>query len=583
VIDVNDINDLLKLAARRLNGSAFISALHIVGVVAAAAALALMIADRLPAAAFVPWMWVAPALAIMAIAVALSLWTRRRSNALHVAVEVDERLQLREKLSTALLCQGRDDVFARAAVEDAVAVARDPRSRELIRRRFAILPPKGWWLSPSILLAVVLVSFLTQFNVFARDAEPQSDVNGVRNQVKESLDAVVKVITEKPELTRELEALVGELSKEGTDPNALKSPDDIKRDAIKKFTGIENKLDEIINGEKGKTAEALKNDLNQLKSPESGPAKDLADAMAKGDFSAAQKAIQEMQQRLQDGQLTEEQKKELAEQLENIAKQLEQLAQQQQKLEQALQQAGLDPKLAQNPQALQQALQQNQNLNQQQKQMIQQMAQAQQQAAQMCQGMSKACGQMAQACQGGQPGQLGQAGQAMMDQLSQAEALQELLKQAQAAANACKGQCQGLGQNLALGQFEGNGGGMGNRGQGAGGKAPMAPTPVKTKIEQAKTKTTEGDIIAKMLFEGPQIRGESKAKLLEVVAEASKGFDEGMEEDQLPRQYHEVHQHYFGELEKLTQLVEAEAGETEPVAADAGSAGEGSGDKKPGE
>jgi hypothetical protein len=153
----------------------------------------------------------------------------------------------------------------------------------------------------------------------------------------------------------------------------------------------------------------------------------------------------------------------------------------------------------------------------------------------------------------------------MMDQLNDAEQLQQLLQQAQAAANACKGQCQGLGQNMGMGQCAGekDGPGMGPRGRGSGGKAPIAPTPSATKVEKANIKTVQGDVIAKQLFEGPQIRGETKAKLVDVVAQSAKGFDEGLDEDQLPRQYHEAHQHYFGELEKMTKAVEAD-GESKP-------------------
>ena len=99
---------------------------------------------------------------------------------------------------------------------------------------------------------------------------------------------------------------------------------------------------------------------------------------------------------------------------------------------------------------------------------------------------------------------------------------------------------------------------MGGPGIGAGGKAPIAPTPTATKIEQAKINTVGGDIIARQLFEGEQIRGDSKVKLTKVVEEARKGFDEGLTEDQVHVKYREAFQHYFGELEKLTQAIQAE-------------------------
>ena len=47
-------------------------------------------------------------------------------------------------------------------------------------------------------------------------------------------------------------------------------------------------------------------------------------------------------------------------------------------------------------------------------------------------------------------------------------------------------------------------------------------------------KTVEGDVIAKQLFEGQVFRGESKAKLVQIVEAARKGFDEAQTEDQLP-------------------------------------------------
>ena len=38
-----------------------------------------------------------------------------------------------------------------------------------------------------------------------------------------------------------------------------------------------------------------------------------------------------------------------------------------------------------------------------------------------------------------------------------------------------------------------------------------------------------------------------------MVAEAAKGFDEGQAEEAIHKRYEKAHQHYFGELQKLTQ------------------------------
>lgn len=559
---MNEIRALLKIVARKLELTSFIGNLHLTGIVAAAIALLLMLIERtMSSEAFVPWLWVGPALALLAGGVALVMWSRQRPSEQHVAVLADERLELREKLSTALHCQSRDDAFAQAAMQDAVLAARDARTHELARRRFAVTPPQAWWVSPLIALAAVMLSLVQPSNLFARDPNNQANVINAKLESEKTIEAVIKSIQEKPELSKEL--AMGEISPDGTDPNALRKPEEIKQNALKKLTDLNKKLDDIINGEKGKTAEALEKALNQLKTPDDGPAMELAEAMAKGDFAAAQEALKEMMEKLNKGDMSEEEKQKLAEQLKNIADQLEKLAQQQQQLEDALKQAGLDPNLAKNPQALQQALQNNPNLNQQQKQQLQQMAQAQQAAASMCQGLGQACQQMAQACKAGQGGQaqMGQIAGQMSGQLGDMEQLQQLLMQAQAAMSQCQGQCQGLGQGLnmndAMKQWSVKNNNQGGYGQAAGGQSQYAKTPTGTKVEQGHVQTVDGEIIAKQLFDGQQVRGESKAKLASVIEAAAKGVDEAQTEEQLPRIYREAQQHYFGELEKLTKAVEA--------------------------
>ncbi|MHC4948818.1 MAG: hypothetical protein ACYTG1_11235 [Planctomycetota bacterium] len=566
---MNEIRHVLRMAARRIELGRYLGCLHVAAVVLATAGLGLIVADRLPAAAFVPWTWVVPVLAVLAVAAAGLVWWRRRRDEIEVAMSVDERLDLREKFSTALHCAGRDDAFAQAALADAVTAARDRRVHERVRRLFRVAPPRGWWASPLIVLAAFMLSLLGQLDAFSdEEPAPAAAVVKAKLAAEDAVEAVIREIEDKPALSKELEDLLGDLTEHGTDFDGAR-PEQIKRDAIKKVTDITRKLDELLSGEKGKTADAIERSLQQLRPPEDGAAKDLGDSLARGDFKAAKKALEEMMDKLQKGELNEEQQKKLAEQLQQMADQLEQLARQQQQLEKALEQAGLDPRLAQNPQALQQALEDNPNLNQQQIQQIKQMAQAQQAAAQACQGLGQAAAGMAQGMMNGELGQMGEGAQAMAGQLDALEQMQMLLMEAEAAAGACQGQCQGLGQGLAMKP----GGAFGQRGQGAGGKAPIAPTPTRTKLVKEKTKLDPtGEIIARQLFEGPQVRGESKAALREVAAAVREGYDEALNEEQLPRRYHDPQLHYFGELQKLTEAIEAETGGEDDAGDDAGDA-----------
>jgi hypothetical protein len=568
---MNEIRTLLRFAQRRLEASRFLSVLHVIAIVVAAVAAALAVADRVHVS-FVTWFWVGPTLAAGMLLAALVVWLQRRPTELHVAVTVDDRLDLRERLSTALHCQRRDDAFARAAMEDAVKTASDPRTREFAKRRFKVAAPGRWWISPMIAIVAAGILFLPEARLFAtEDPIDTSELDTVRAEAVQSVEAVVRAIEDKPELAAELADLLGELSEQGIDPEAMKSAEEVKRQAIKKVTELGKKLDDLLTGEKGQTAKTLENMMSQLKRTEEGPAKDLADAMANGDFSQAKSALEDLVEQAEAGELDAEQLKQAAEQLASLAAQLEQLAQQKQDLQEALQQAGIDPQLANNPQALQQQLQQNQNLNEQQKQQLQQMAKAQQQAQQMCQGLGQACQQLAQAMQNGQMGQMGQAGQQMGNQLNQMEQLQQLMQQAQAAMNQCAGQCQGLGQgmnmNQALQQWK-QGQGMGQWGQGSGGRAPLAPTPTGFKMQKANIKTVEGEIIARTLFEGEVTVGRSTKSRSEVIAEVVEGFAEAQPDETIPRIYKEAQQHYFGELERQAEVVERADESTEAAAED---------------
>src|SRR5688572_21513816 len=98
---MNDIRNILRVAAGRLHFNAYLGWLHVVAAVIAGAALVAVLASKTSVALSVPWMWVAPGLFAAALVIALVLWSRRRVSDLQVAMAVDERLDLREKLSTA--------------------------------------------------------------------------------------------------------------------------------------------------------------------------------------------------------------------------------------------------------------------------------------------------------------------------------------------------------------------------------------------------------------------------------------------------------------------------------------------------
>jgi len=561
---MNDIRTVLKVAASRLYATAYIAQLHRIAIVVLGMALLAILVDKSTPAVTVPWLWTGPALTVVGLAAAFGLWWRRRQDEIQIALAVDDRLELREKLSTALHVRHRDDAFARAAIEDAVTTARDARTREAVRRQFRVEPPNRWWASPLLLaLAVAAGLLIPQGDLFAREL-PENTVVAAPEVVRQSFEATIEKIKESEELADELDDVLKELDPSKLDPESLKTPEGAKREAIKKLSDLNERIEEMMD-EKGKTAEALKKSLEQLKSPsKDGPAKELSKALAEGNFDDAKKALQELQEQAEAGELSDAQKKALSDQLEDLSQQLAQMSKDKKALEDALQQAGLDKKLANNPQALQQALQQNQNLTQQQKQQLQQMAQAQANANQMCQGMAGAMQQMAQGM-GGQPGQMNQGAGKMGQMLSDAENLAQMLKQARAMSNTLKGQCQGLGQGL--GQNQGlamrGRGAFGGPGQGQGGEAPRAKTPTGGQLTKVDSQDGSADIIANTLFEGPLIKGESNARFKEVARSAADSLAQTVNDDQIPRKYHDAMKHYTGELQTKSRDTGGESGSGE--------------------
>jgi hypothetical protein len=568
---MNDIRSILKAAAGRLHFVSYLHWLHAVAVIVATAALLFVLAAKTSPVVSVPWLWVGPGLCVLALLVAFVLWTRRRQSELQVALAVDERLDLREKFSTALHVGGRDDAFARAAMDDAVAVARDARTRERVNRLFPIDPPRRWWMTPSLLAVAVLAAlFLPQGNWFAEEAAEPAGATRPPEEVSMALESTVQKLKANEELADELKDLFEELDPNAFDPDALRTPEEAKREAIKKLSELNDRLNEITEGEKGKTVEALQQAMKQLDSPsESGLTKELTEAMSSGNFEAAKQKLDQMLAQANSGEMSAEQQQQMAQDLQALGEQLNQLAQEQQALQDALSKAGLDSSLAGNPQQLQQALQNNQNLTQQQKQQLQQMAQSQQQAMQMCQNMGQALMQMGQ-CMGSGQGQsqaMGQAGNQLGQCLSQGEALAQMLMQARAMSSDLAGQCQGLGRGLA--QRPGSGGrngAFGGPGQGAGGEAPKSKTVTSTKETKADNQNPDANIIARTLFEGPLIKGESQATFRDVARSAAESFADEVNDDQIPQKYHDAVKRYFGEMKEAAGLEdeseESDAGET---------------------
>lgn len=612
---MDDIRQLLDAARRRLLQSRFLRGLHY-GVVGAAllVLLAVLLTKTSPTiAANLPTLWVVVGAGCVAILAGVIFARSTSLSPMTLAVLVDERLALKERVSTALAVKDRSDPFARAAVADGVSIARDKRTRESLGRAFPVRLPDSSWIGPVVALAAFGAWWLPQGDFF-KSSEEVLQAAQIRNEAKLAEEAVKSILEKNPELEK-MASKLGEVVGDNVPPNELpKTPEEVRKEAIKNLTNTQKKLDELLKSQEANELDAIKNQLAGLDQPPGNETGELSDALKKGDFKAAQEALD----KLKDQAAKDPAKKaEIEKQLGDLSKQIDKLAQNKEAVESALKKANLDPKLAGNKEALERALENAKGMSEQQKQDVRKAMESQQSAQKKLSEVAKACngacnnpgskqGGQKSGSQGGQKseqqsGQQGSQGQkageqnsgksgdgkqsgdqngqqgspgSMSEMLSDLETLDQMMKDAQAAMNEADKQCQGLGQCMGgmPGQCSGdqpgenNGSRRGGHGRANGGSAGFQKSPTGTKIQKEKVELTAGDIISRQAVEGESERGEASEQLNRVITDVANSMEQGVIEEEVPQHLRQLHKTYFGELKSRLEAARgakpASGGET---------------------
>lgn len=563
---MDQLRVIVRRASFRLAVGRFVHALLVTSAIAVGLAAAVLIAERMFAFE-TPWPLVAGIAAALAIAGAAVWAWAERPREVDVARLVDERAGLRESISTALYVGGANDPWSVATVDHARRAAAGVK----VERLFPARTPSIWW-APFAAAAALLVMWL---------AIPQGDVLGwlakrtdEEQKQNELTQAKVDVRAAEEELKQVLskmndpkleEALNAEQPEGAAAP---KTAEEVRREAIRKLTSVQDRLSQIRQSPEGQKLDATQELMKQLKQPGPGPMNEAVAALQRADFKAAAERLNELSDKLASGEMTAEEKEKLREQLEKLAEQLKELAKRREALAEALKGAGLGPSLANDPEALKKALDQMQNLTDAQKQQLQQMAEAMRQACEQCNGLGQAMKAAAEAMAGGENGAaaMGELG----EMLSEAEMLAEEMAEAEAAAaavtamlNSLGGECEGGGEyefNM-WDLYSGKGRGTG----GQGGQRDSAEADSRLKAEKAPSKTQQGPIIGTRLVQGVQVRGESRAEFEQVVAEASASAAEAIENQTIPREDQDAVKRYFGRLKKKVEAEMAPQPPAEPA------------------
>jgi hypothetical protein len=517
-------------------------------------------------------------LILAGIIAGIVVWRFTRPTWMTLALLLDKRAELRERISSIPALQAnQDDPFARAALEESRLAVKNVKPA----RYFPIRAPRRSFFTLGVWgLTVAGWLVLPQGDLLgrrlAKEQQEQKKVQIEQARI-ETKTAVKKVRQLSDKMNKDL---LGDLQDPLAEAEATKNPQQARQQAVRQVADLRKRVEQVRAEPEFGGLEQMERKLRQLRSPDNGPAREMAQQMAKGDFGKAAESLRQLQNKLLAGEMNDQQRKELAEQLESLSQQLQKLAQQQWKMENELKQNGLDPSLAKDLKKLEQALKKS-KLSEAQKKKLMQSAKANLAACKKCQGLSNAMQSASENLSSGM--NASSASQAMSEigeKLDELEALKEQMELADATLKdleksmgelaegmgecpGCKGQgcsmCNGKGP-WREGESLSRSMGMGGPGAGQGHVAESKKTDTKEEKTRAKSKTGQGPVIASWYIQDSQVKGESVREFSATARSAAQQADESMEEQHVPREYQNVVKRYFSQLSQTPESAQKQKG-----------------------
>lgn len=251
--------------------------------------------------------------------------------------------------------------------------------------------------------------------------------------------------------------------------------------------------------------------------------KKLKDGFNKGDMQQAADALKDLAKKLQDPDLSPEEKKALARELAKMADQM---------------------KGESNSQELSKLLKQIESSDGNLQELLQQCEKASQELQEMA-DFCKQCDESGKMQEG-----LADAKKEMLgDSFSgfDAKEVEQYMEQQAQAQMSQSG--QGLGMGIP-GECEGNGGAMGQRGHGRGGEALENMTDTAFKDENEKSKMNRGKILQEVFVTGTPEKGDAPVEYTEIVKAARQQAASSLARDRIPQEYEDMVKGYFDSLDK---------------------------------
>jgi hypothetical protein len=479
---------------------------------------------------------------------AAAIWTYlRRSSTLEAAIELDRRFRLKERVSSMLALDDgeRETEAGQALVRDAV---RRVEALE-VKEQFGVAIGRRAW-APLVPAALaVAIALLVSDKALESSAEANTtSPTEVKKQVKASTDSLRKKLAERrkeasdkgltdaEDLFKRLEEGTKKLSEkqEGDRQKALVQLNDLAKDLEKRK--------QALGGE-----DRIKQQLNQMKDVNKGPADKVTKALGEGDFQKALDELKKLQQQVAADKLEPEEKQQLKEQLDEMKEKLQRAVdaheQAMKDLKQQLdkaKQAGDTPQADKLQQQLDKLAQKAPGM-----QKLQQMADKLGQAAdKMQQGDAKEASEALD--------QIADDLAAMKKELDEAEMLDQALDEIAEAKDAmgckkCAGagceHCQG-GMGRGQGQLDGPPGeGLGEgKGQGA---RPEKRTDTGAYDSRVRQNVGKGSAVITDMVDGPNIKGKVLEDIKTEIENAKHRETDPLTGQRLPRTHRDHAKEYF--------------------------------------
>lgn len=475
---------------------------------ASATVLLLLVVQRLLVETLDVWL-IAQVMAGVALGGGLLWAISRRPTLVSAAAAADEKMKLRERISSGLVMLHSEKRMEQAVVDDAVSHAGRLRVGDVFPYPFF---RELRWLSAVVALIAAVYFFLPPMDLPARATEPAVKDKPLSTQVQkqtaEQLEQLKEQLAQRTEAKDPLE--IGEIEKNlELMQRELELHKTTPLEALAKVSKLNDQLQE-----KRDTMNDKMKDFQDMQPPPNAKfTKEISKDLKAGRFKEAASKLEDLKQKAGSNEMTPQDKEQLAKEMKQMAEQMK-----------------ANPEMAE---ALKKAAQSMQAGDMEQ--MMENLGMCQMSMAEMAEAMEQ---------------------MKMLDSLCEgSEGLKEMI------ASSCLGQGQGQGQgeggegqwgktdslsrDWTAGEELNKGSGMGEAGRGMGGTARVAEDTYKLSPDKVAGEMQKGKILSMQRVEGEQIKGESNINFDEAVVEYKQVAEDTLEREPLPMEYKNLVRDYM--------------------------------------